>query len=193
MEGVARNPGTAGVDQRSDLALLNALVGLEVDRTVALLKADGDALLRAGLASSRHGAAAACVVDADRFFAIDVLPALDGGLEHARVLEGWSGDEDGVDGGVGEQLLKIGVGLRVGDLDRRFRFFDAVVELIAQGGDRSAGIGVDDAGVITAASAAADQADRDLGVGLRAADGLRGDNREGGSGGQQAAAREDRG
>ncbi len=130
-------------------------------------------------------------VDAHGLLAIDVLLRVDGGLEHARVLEGRRGDDHRVDGGVGQQLFEVLVDVRFLKAEGGSRLLDAVVEGVAEGGDAAAGIGVGDLGVEGAAPAAADEADRDFGVGLAAAHSGRGDDREGRGGrSDQAAAGE---
>ena len=101
------------------------------------------------------------------------------------MLEGRSGDEDGVDIGRGQQLFEVGVFACVVGLDGGFGFVELIRELIAEGHHFGARIGIGDTGVVGAAAAAADQADGDLRIGLRASNRLWGHNGEGacGSGG----------
>ena len=179
-EGIAADPEAARIHQFADLAFAQALVGFQVNRAVALLESDGDVLLGIGFAGGGDDRLYAVEVHAHGLFAIDVLARLDGGGQHARMLEGRRGDDDGVEIGGGQQLFVILVDGGLFDLDFLGADFDAIVEQIAERGHARARVGIEDGGIVLAAAADADQSDGDFGIGLRAADGLRAHDGEAG-------------
>ncbi len=152
-ERIVIDPKSAGISQRSDLARLDALVRFEIHRTVALLKAEADILLRVGFAGGGDYAFDAFQVHARGLLAINVFARLHGRFQHARMLERRRGDHDGVDVRGCQQLFEILVYLGTGGLDLLSCGFEAIVVQVAQRSHAGARIGIYDGRVIRSTAA----------------------------------------
>ena len=97
-----------------------------------------------------------------------MLPGLDGGGQHARVLERRRGDDYRVHVR-GQQFLEVLIDGRFLDFDLGYGGFGAVVEQIADRGDARPGVRLDDGRVVGPPVARSDQSDRNRGVCVRAA------------------------
>src|SRR5262249_843926 len=112
-----------------------------------------------------------------RLLAVDVFTCLHRGFKMRRMKEDGSGDEDSIDAGQRQQLIKILVGLcLVGRGDSRLGEVDAVGIDVAHGDEAAARIACHVATDVAAAPSGADDAESYSRVGLIAESGLRLDN-----------------
>lgn len=155
-------------------------VGFAILGAEALLEAELDALGGVAFFPGAEHALAAGDIGAGGFFAVDVFAGGDGGFEVFGVEEDGGGDEDGIDVGVGEELLVVAVGAGLGGGgDFGFGGVDAVGEFIAEGGEAALGALGHESADVLAAAARADDAEVDGGIGLVAEGGGRGDDKGG--------------
>ena len=142
---------------------------------VALLVIDRDALLRVGLLGRGEHALATGRIDAGGLLHEDVLARRHRGFEMLGMQIGRRGDVDGIHV-AGQQFVHVlelaGAGELLGG------GLQLIVVDVADRGDARVLVPREDAADGGAAAAAADQAHRQRGIGLRAAHGLRLQDRE---------------